>query len=124
VYNLAADAVTVSGNTDIAFNSNGALSGVTHTAGATTVTVPNTGIYQIDYGVNIQAGFGSAVAIAVNGIPVPSTNIPVGVSGAAGTVILSLNAGDVLTLRNNTVNQIVLSPSPSIGALLRVIQLM
>ncbi|WP_190259578.1 MULTISPECIES: hypothetical protein [Pelotomaculum] len=59
---------TVLGGADILFSNNGSLTGVSHTAGTATLTVDTTGVYMIDYNVNMTAGVGSQVAIAVNGV--------------------------------------------------------
>jgi hypothetical protein len=101
------------------------LAGVTHTAGTTTVTVPTAGVYQIDYNVNITAGIGSAIAIAVNGTVDASTTISalVAVGEISGTAMLTLAAGDVLTLRNNSAIAMTLTLAPSVGAQFNVIEL-
>ena len=124
VYELAtlADA-TVVGGADVPYSNNGPLSGVTHTAGTTTVTVPTAGSYQIDYSVFITAGLGSAIAIAVNGTVDASTNVTalVAVGEVAGTATLTLAAGDVLTLRNNSAIPFVMTLAPSVGSQFNVI---
>ncbi len=119
IYQLAtlADA-TIAGGADVPFSNNGPLSGITHTAGTTTFTVPETGTYQIDYSVNVTGGAGSAVALTVNGSVYASTcisvlNVPGGVSGSA---MLNLTTGDVITLRNNSITAMTLSLAPSLGA--------
>ncbi|HBV85224.1 MAG TPA: hypothetical protein DEF42_00805 [Desulfosporosinus sp.] len=92
--------------------------GVTHTAGTTTVTVPSAGNYQIDYSVSITAGVGSEIAIAVNGTVDGSTSIPALVSTGqvVGQVILTLAAGDTITLRNNSATSLTLTLAPGVGA--------
>jgi BclA-like protein/collagen triple helix repeat protein len=126
VYELAtvADA-TVVGGADVPFSNNGPLSGVTHTAGTTTVTVPTTGTYKINYYVNLTAGVGSAIAIAVNGTVDASTNVTslVAVGEISGTAMLSLTAGDVLTLRNNSAILFTMDLAPGVGAQFNVILL-
>jgi hypothetical protein len=116
---------TVVGGADVPFSNNGPLSGVTHTAGTTTVTVPSAGEYQIDYGVTITVGVGSAIAIAVNGTVDASTNIAALVTTGkiTGTAILTLAAGDVLTLRNNSAIPFTMTLAPAVGAQLNLIQL-
>jgi hypothetical protein len=116
---------TVVGGADVPLSNNGPLAGVTHTAGATTVTVPTAGVYQIDYNINITAGIGSAIAIAVNGTVDPSTPITalVAVGEVSGTAMLTLAAGDVLTLRNNSAVALTLSLAPNVGAQFNVIEL-
>ncbi|MGB8450814.1 MAG: hypothetical protein WCD89_00640 [Anaerocolumna sp.] len=126
VYELAtvADA-TVTGGSDVLFSDNGPLSGVTHTAATAEVTVPTTGFYQIDYGINITAGTGAAIAISVNGTPDASTNIDVLVATGetTGTAMLSLTAGDVLRLTNNSGVAFTMDLAPGIGAQFNVILL-
>ncbi|PFT89358.1 collagen-like protein, partial [Bacillus thuringiensis] len=119
VYQLATTAdATVVGGADIPFSNNGPLNGISHTAGTTTVTVPTTGVYEIEFIVNITAGIGSQIGIAVNGSVNDSTVYPalVATEGISGQAQLSLEAGDVLTLRNNSGMPFTMSLAPSIGA--------
>nr|WP_243112492.1 MULTISPECIES: hypothetical protein [Acutalibacteraceae] len=94
------------------------MSGVTHTAGATTVTVPADGSYQINYGISITAGLGSSIVIEVNGTPDPSTQISALVTTGelSGTATLTLATGDSLTLVNNSAVGLTLSLAPNVGA--------
>ncbi|WP_170955259.1 collagen-like repeat preface domain-containing protein [Bacillus cereus] len=119
MYQLAtlADA-TVVGGADIPFSHNGPLNGITHTAGTTTVTVPTTGVYEMEFIVNLTGGIGSQIGIAVNGAVDASTVYPALVvpGGMSGQAQVSLNAGDVLTLRNNSAVPVTMSPTPAIGA--------
>ncbi|OCN02582.1 hypothetical protein A7X67_05520 [Clostridium sp. W14A] len=66
--------------------------------------MPSTGTYQIDYYINITAGTGASLSIAVNGTPDASTTIDllVGTGVVSGTAMLTLAGGDVLTLRNSS----------------------
>jgi hypothetical protein len=98
---------------------------VTHTAGTAAVVVPTAGTYQIDYSVNITAGVGSAIAVAVGGTVDASTNVTALVSTGevSGTAMLTLAAGDVLTLRNNSAVPFTTDTSPGIGAQFDVILL-
>ncbi len=125
-YELAtiADA-TVVGGADIPFSNNGPLTNVSHTPGTTTVTVATSGNYKIDYEVNITAGIGAAMAIAVNGVVDASTMVTflVAVGNNSGTAILTLAAGDVITLRNNSAIPITMTLAPSTGAQLVVTHL-
>ncbi|WP_143328829.1 collagen-like protein, partial [Clostridium beijerinckii] len=119
VYQLAtiADA-TVIGGADVPFSNNGPLSGVTHTPGTTTVTVSTAGVYEVNYGVSITAGIGAQIAIAVNGTVDASTPISalVATGEISGNAILTLAAGDVITLRNNSAVALALTLAPSVGA--------
>jgi len=126
VYELAtiADA-TIVGGADVPFSNNGPLSGITHTASTKLIIVPTTGSYKVDYSVNITAGIGSAVAVAVNGTVAASTNVSslVATGTVSGTAIVSLAAGDVMTLRNNSAVPFTMNLSPSVGAQFSVIKL-
>ncbi|MGH4052942.1 MAG: BclA C-terminal domain-containing protein [Clostridium sp.] len=126
VYQLAiiADA-TVIGGVDVPFSNNGPLSNITHTAGTTTITVTTTGNYQIYYSVNITSGVGSAISIAINGTVDASTTVSVLVSTGevSGDAIISLVAGDVITLQNNSAIPLTTDLAPSIGAQVTIIRL-
>lgn len=116
---------TVVGGADVIFSNNGPLSGITHTAGTTTFTVPSTATYKVEYSISYTAGVGAAIAIAVNGTVDASTNVTLltGAGNIAGTAILTLAAGDVLTLRNNSATPFDLDLSPAVGAQLTITQL-
>ncbi len=120
-YELAVDG-TVIGGADVPFSNNGPLSGVTHTAGTTTFTVPSTGTYQVNYSISHTDGVGATIAIAVDGTVDGST--PVQLLTAAGMVsgsaMLTLAAGDVVTLRNNSAVALTMPLAPSVGAQLNI----
>ncbi|SFG57706.1 BclA C-terminal domain-containing protein, partial [Clostridium homopropionicum] len=126
VYQLAtvADA-TVAGGADVPFSNNGPLTNITHSAGTTTITVATTGVYKIFYSVSITAGVGSAIAIAVNGTVDASTPISalVATGEVSGEAILSLAAGDVITLRNDSATPLITTLAPSVGAQLTIVRL-
>jgi hypothetical protein len=67
---------------------------------------------------NITAGIGSVLAIAVNGTVDAGTPIPVLVATGhiSNKTILTLAAGDVVTLRNNSLVALTLALAPSLGA--------
>ncbi len=115
----------IGGGADVPFSDNGPLSGVTHTAGTTSLTVSNAGTFKIDYRLNLlSAGAVSRIAIAVNGSVDASTIItalaPTG--PVAGSAILSLVAGDVLTLRNDSAVPLLVDLSPGVSAQMVVTQ--
>jgi hypothetical protein len=118
-YQLAtiADA-TVVGGADVPFSNNGPASGVTHTAGTTTFTVPTAGAYRVAYHVTITAGVGSGLSMAVNGTVNASTyvRIQVATGHISGVAVLQLAAGDVLTVRNNSATPMTLALAPAAGA--------
>jgi hypothetical protein len=98
-------AVTVLAGGDISFSNSGTLSGVSHTPGTTAVVVMVSGMYQINYSVNIATtGVNAAIAIAVNGVVEASTDVlsVAGTGVISGTAILPLTAGDSVTLRNDS----------------------
>ena len=76
------------------------------------------GVYEVNYGISITAGIGSQIAIAVNGTVDPSTPISalVATGELSGNAILTLAAGDVITLRNNSAVVLALTLAPSVGA--------
>jgi hypothetical protein len=115
---------TVVGGADVPFSNNGPLSGVTHTASTTTFTVPSAGTYSVSYRVNITVGVGSAIAIAVNGTVDASTTISslVAVGQISGDALLTLAAGDVVTLRNNSAVPLTLNLAPGVGAQLVILR--
>jgi hypothetical protein len=114
---------TVVGGADVPFSNNGPLSGVTHTASTTTITVPSTGTYSISYSVEITAGVGAALAIAVNGTVDASTTVSmlVATGEVSGDAMLTLAAGDVITLRNNSATPFTLTLAPNVGAQLNLL---
>ena len=113
---------TVLGNTDVLFSNNGPLSGVAHSPGSAVVFVATAGVYEIDYTVNITAGFGSQFALTVNASVDSSTQTlaSTGNQSIGGSVVLSLAAGDVITLRNNSSVAATLTVAPSPGARLTI----
>jgi BclA C-terminal domain/Collagen triple helix repeat (20 copies) len=119
VYELAtiADA-TVVGGADVPFSNNGPLSNVTHTAGTTTITVTEAGVYQVSWHVTITAGIGSEIAVAINGVQDSSTPVLAlnAVGEISGNSMLTLAAGDVVTLRNNSAVAITMTLAPETGA--------
>jgi hypothetical protein len=95
---------------------------VTHTAGTTTITVTSAGTYEVIYGVNITAGNGSAIAVAVNGTVDASTTVTslVSTGNVGGRAMLTLAAGDVITMRNNSAVAMTTDLAPGTGAQLTV----
>ena len=116
---------TVVGGADIPFSNNVQLLSISHTAGTTTFTVTNAGMYSITYAASITAGIGSAIALAVNGTvqSTTSTSFLVATGQVSGQAILSLAAGDVITLRNNSAIPLTLILAPSVSSYINIIQL-
>jgi len=112
-------ATVVAGGDDVIFTSSGNLgSGIAHTAGTASFTVGSAGRYRVTATTSITAGVGAAMAIAVNGTVDASTNVDilVAVGQTATDAILTLAAGDVLTLRNNSATPFTLDAAPGVGA--------
>lgn len=100
VYNVSAELVPV--ETDIAFDSNGILQGVTHGIGAQQIVVSATGIYEVNW---IVSGVESnQFGLFVNGTSATGSvfGSGAGTQQNSGQVILALSAGDVVTLRNHS----------------------
>jgi hypothetical protein len=87
--------------------------------------VPTEGTYLITYKINITAGVGAALALAVNGTVDVSTNTMALVSTGevSGSAMLTLAAGDVITLRNNSAIPFTMDLAPSVGAQLNIVLL-
>jgi hypothetical protein len=92
-------AVLLSG--DVLFSNNGVLQGITHTPGTAPITIEQTGVYKINYSISISNNIDATVTIAVNGVDVNSAAVPteIMVGTFSNSIILSLTAGDVITLR-------------------------
>jgi hypothetical protein len=119
LYELATIAdSTVVGGADVPFSNNGPLAGISHTPSLTTITVTAAGKYKISYNISITAGVGAQMAIAVNGMVDASTPITalVATGQISNTAILTLAAGDVITLRNNSATPLVMTLAPGVGA--------
>lgn len=73
------------------------------------VEVPSTGDYQITYSVNPSGA--ALLTLAANGTLIPNTAFGDSISFGVifGNVIVSLDAGDVVTIRNNTTSTIATS---------------
>ncbi|PGZ66448.1 hypothetical protein COE61_27600, partial [Bacillus thuringiensis] len=101
VFNTAAQVVAL--EAPILFNSHGRItSGFTHTLGTSQMTVINAGDYKISF--SVSGVEPNQFALFLNGAPV--TNSIYG-SGAGtqqnnGQTILTLAAGDIITLNNHT----------------------
>ena len=122
---LVSDSFVTSGS-DIPFNTNGAISGITHSAGSSTFTVSTAGRYEIVFSANITDGLNSALAVAVNGSVVSGSSVPLLTSSGtlSGRVVLILDAGDSVGLRNEGQCDMSLAISPLVGAQVTVKLLM
>jgi hypothetical protein len=89
---------TITVGHDALFNSNGPLRGMTHDGGTSNITLGEPGTYNIAFAFNSSANNPEYWGVAVNGTVVASFQ-SAGQSGA-GDVDLTLNAGDIISLRN------------------------
>jgi hypothetical protein len=112
---------TVNQNQDFSFNNTGPYDGITHTSG-TQLTVGSAGTYQVDYCITVSAEFFAELAVTVNGVPNSSTHLDVnqGIGSVCGVALLSLQDGDVLTLRQ--VGLSVTTVGTGVSAQLSIIQ--
>jgi hypothetical protein len=100
IYNVSAQTVGV--EADITFDTNGPLSGFTHTAGASEIDVVSSGTYLVDFSVSgLEPGQFTLMdgGTAVSGTTYGSG---AGTQQDTGQAIVNLTAGAVLTLRNHT----------------------
>lgn len=86
---------------DISFSNNGFFTGISHAPGTQQIHFEITGLYKVFF--SVAAYEPNQFAIVINGVPVLG-----GVYGSAGgtdqnngMVIISINAGDIMTLRNH-----------------------
>ena len=100
IYNHAPE--SVASEADVTFDSNGAVSGFAHTAGTASISVVTTGHYRIDF--SASGTEVSQFAVFVNGVVVPGSDYGSGAGTQQnnGSLILSLAAGNTVTLRNHT----------------------
>jgi hypothetical protein len=88
---------------DVLFDANGVSSpGIVHAPGTPDILVTTSGTYRID--VVVSAVEPNQFSVMVNGSPAPGATFGsgAGTQQSTGQVILSLFAGDVLTLRNHS----------------------
>jgi hypothetical protein len=102
IYNLDAQVVPL--NADVTFSTNGPIGStvVSHAPGTDTITVNTPGVYEINF--SVSGVEPNQFTVFVNGIPVPGSTYGSGAGTQlnAGMTIVSLLAGDAVTLRNFT----------------------
>ena len=101
VYNLSAQVVPL--EADIIFDSNGVLSaGILHVPGTTQIIVNNPGTYKVAF--SVSGVEPNQFALFVNGAPAAGSVSGSGSSTQQNTMetIVTLAAGDMLTVRNHT----------------------
>lgn len=101
IYTLT-QAATVAIEAPILFDSNGPLLGVTHTPGSSAIGIVNAGTYAITF--SVSGTEPNQFAIFVNGVPDASTiyGSGAGTQQNTGHAILTLGAGDVITIVNHS----------------------
>jgi hypothetical protein len=102
VYNQSIQNVPV--GSDVIFDTNGPLVGITHTPGTAQIILPTTGNYSVLFGVTTVPGTGKQFALFLNNILVPGS-----IYGTANTpqlngrvIVTVTTAPATLTLRNFT----------------------
>jgi hypothetical protein len=88
---------------DVTFDNNGVLSaGITHAPGTAQITFLNSGIYEVRFSISGVAP--NQVGLFLNGALVPGTiyGSGAGTQQNTGQAILTIVAGDVLTVTNHT----------------------
>jgi hypothetical protein len=101
IYNISAQTVPI--EADVIFDTNGILSpGITHTPGTTQIAVTNPGNYEVTF--SISGVEPNQFALCLNGLQVAGTvfGSGAGTQQNNGQAIITLAAGDVLTLRNHS----------------------
>jgi hypothetical protein len=100
VYNITAQSVAV--EAPIVFDSNGPLLGVTHATPSPSIVIVDAGIYAITF--SVSGTEPNQFAIFINGAVSPSTiyGSGAGTQQNTGQAILSLGAGDIITLVNHS----------------------
>lgn len=100
IYNLTPQTVAI--GADVLFDTNGVISGFVHAPGSPSITVGETGIYEISF--IVSGTEPNQFAIFANGVPVAGSiyGSGAGTQQTSGQMILALAAGDILTLRNHS----------------------
>lgn len=101
IYNLGAQAVAA--GADVVFSTNGVTTtGITHTPGTAPIQIANAGNYEVTF--SVTANEANQFAIALDGVIQPLTVYGTGglVQLNNGQAILTITAGQTLTLRNVT----------------------
>ena len=100
IYNLTPQTVAIDGA--VLFDSNGPLSGFTHTAGSASIAVVSAGIYLVDF--SVSGTEPNQFSLFDNASPVAGATYGsgAGTQQNGGQVIVSLAAGAVLTLVNHS----------------------
>ncbi|AZV56835.1 DNRLRE domain-containing protein [Clostridium sp. AWRP] len=108
IFNTGTQSIGV--EADIPFNTNGSLSGITHSINSKNINIKNSGFYAVLF--RVTGNLSNQFAVFKNNNLVPGTiygiTVPTPAPSAScygdntGIAVLSGNAGDILTLRNHT----------------------
>ena len=101
-------AQTIAAGDDMTFTTATPIDGITFN-GTTTFTVTDAGVYLVIF--RVSASGTSRLSVITNGTDTPSSTFE-STTDNAGQVILSLAAGDAITLRNTGATPIVLTETP------------
>jgi len=98
IYNLVPQTIAIQGS--VLFDSNGVLLGIKHTPGGAGITVDSGGIYSVFF--SLSGTEPSQFGLFVNGVVAPGSiyGSGAGTQQNNGQIVLSLNAGDTLSLVN------------------------
>ena len=95
--------------------------------GTNNLTIQQSGVYEINYMFNASASLGAAVTLAVlrNGTAIPSTQevhlLAIGIESIySGSVLATLNAGDVLTIAVSALLALTLTLGTGVSVTLSV----
>jgi hypothetical protein len=101
IYNLTAESVPA--GTDVVFDSNGILTpGIAHSASTSSIVVNDPGVYKVTF--SVSAAEPNQFAVVRNNVPVVGSTYGsgAGTQQNTGFVVVTLAAGDVVTLRNQS----------------------
>lgn len=100
----------------VTFNTSNSFRNATVTGES--ITVNESGRYLINYGFNASAGQNSALSLYINGVENASTRLTIlDESGdLSSSIILNLNAGDVITMRVSVYTANVTLPADTLNA--------
>lgn len=103
-------------DTLVSFNTATALKNSSVTA--TTITIDNTGTYDLAYGFNASAGINSAMSIYINGNELESTRLVLleEAGGLSADILITLNAGDTISLGSSVIVTNIVLPAGSLNA--------
>lgn len=113
--------VVVASGADIPLPDNTVTSNI-NLIGTTGFQVTQAGDYEISYGVVPAVAALLDIGIAIDGVVNPDTVLapPALDTDVSGSFILSLAAGQIITIRNSSLLTLTLAPTPSVGAFITI----